>query len=56
MATLPPYDPQKAILVAEPPSGPRWIHELKLDGYNPVTRKVTVEKDTPLTINETLNK
>ena len=33
MATLPPYDPQKAILVAEPPSGPRWIHELKLDGF-----------------------
>src|SRR5690349_15517369 len=31
--TLPKYDPQKAVLVAEPPSGPRWIHELKLDGY-----------------------
>ena len=33
MATTPVYDPQKAILVAEPPSGPRWIHELKLDGF-----------------------
>jgi bifunctional non-homologous end joining protein LigD len=22
-----------AILVSEPPSGPRWIHELKLDGF-----------------------
>src|SRR5438270_7419214 len=33
MATLPVYDPQKAVLVAEPPSGPRWIHELKLDGF-----------------------
>ena len=30
--------------------------ELKLEGYNPVTRKVTVEKDTPLTINEALEK
>jgi len=30
--------------------------ELRLDGYNPVTRKVTVEKDTPITINETLTK
>ena len=30
---LPTYEPQKAILVAEPPTGPRWIHELKLDGY-----------------------
>src|SRR5689334_17801727 len=33
MATLPAYDPQKAILVSEPPTGPRWVHELKLDGY-----------------------
>lgn len=33
MATRPTYDPQKAILVAEPPTGPRWVHELKLDGY-----------------------
>ena len=33
MATLPVYDPQKAILVSEPPTGPRWVHELKLDGY-----------------------
>ena len=30
--------------------------ELKLEGYNPVTRKVTVEKETPLTITETLEK
>ena len=30
--------------------------ELKLEGYNPVTRRVTVEKDTPLTINEALEK
>jgi hypothetical protein len=30
--------------------------ELKLEGYSPVTRKVTVEKDTPLNINETLQK
>ena len=27
------YDPQKALLVAEPPRGPRWVHELKLDGF-----------------------
>ena len=27
------YDPQKALLVAEPPSGPQWVHELKLDGF-----------------------
>jgi len=27
------YDPQKALLVAEPPSGAEWIHELKLDGF-----------------------
>ena len=30
--------------------------ELKLEGYNPVTRKVTVQKDTPLTISEALEK
>jgi bifunctional non-homologous end joining protein LigD len=27
------YDPQKALLVAKPPAGDRWIHELKLDGF-----------------------
>jgi bifunctional non-homologous end joining protein LigD len=27
------YNPQKALLVGEPPSGDRWIHELKLDGF-----------------------
>jgi bifunctional non-homologous end joining protein LigD len=27
------YRPQKALLVAEPPAGNRWIHELKLDGF-----------------------
>src|SRR4051812_19664907 len=27
------YDPQKALLVRDPPTGPRWIHELKLDGF-----------------------
>jgi hypothetical protein len=31
MATLPTYNPQKAILVSERPSGPRWVHEL--DGF-----------------------
>jgi serine/threonine protein kinase len=30
--------------------------ELKLDGYNPLTRTITVQKDTPLTINEALEK
>ena len=30
--------------------------QLKLDGYTTVTRKITVQKDTPLTINETLKK
>jgi hypothetical protein len=30
--------------------------QLKLDGYTTITRKVTVQKDTPLTINETLKK
>jgi serine/threonine protein kinase len=30
--------------------------QLKLDGYTTVTRKVTVQKDTPLTIDETLKK
>ena len=27
------YDPQQALLVAEPPKGDRWVHEIKLDGY-----------------------
>jgi hypothetical protein len=27
------YEPQKAVLVAEPPAGDRWLHELKLDGF-----------------------
>ncbi|HLG58602.1 MAG TPA: non-homologous end-joining DNA ligase [Vicinamibacterales bacterium] len=27
------YDPQLATLVKEPPSGDRWIHEIKYDGY-----------------------
>ena len=27
------YLPQLAVLVDEPPSGPQWIHELKLDGF-----------------------
>jgi hypothetical protein len=30
--------------------------QLKLDGYTTVTRKITVQKDTPLTIDETLKK
>jgi bifunctional non-homologous end joining protein LigD len=30
---IPPYHPQKALLVAKPPSGDRWIHEIKLDGF-----------------------
>ena len=27
------YDPQQALLVAEPPTGGGWLHELKLDGF-----------------------
>lgn len=27
------YDPQKAVLVDEPPTGAGWVHELKLDGF-----------------------
>jgi bifunctional non-homologous end joining protein LigD len=27
------YEPQKALLVAEPPTGDRWLHEIKLDGF-----------------------
>jgi len=27
------YDPQQALLVAEPPKGGRWVHEIKLDGF-----------------------
>jgi len=30
--------------------------QLTLEGYTPITRKVTIEKDTPLAINETLQK
>ena len=29
----PIYNPQKALLVERPPTGERWIHELKLDGF-----------------------
>lgn len=31
--SLPPYNPQLAQLVKEPPAGVGWIHEIKLDGY-----------------------
>jgi bifunctional non-homologous end joining protein LigD len=27
------YDPQLATLVRQPPSGDRWVHEIKYDGY-----------------------
>jgi bifunctional non-homologous end joining protein LigD len=27
------YEPQQALLVAEPPKGDRWVHEIKLDGF-----------------------
>ena len=27
------YDPQQALLVAEPPKGDQWVHEIKLDGF-----------------------
>ncbi len=30
---VPPYRPQLAQLVSEPPSGPEWVHEVKYDGY-----------------------
>ena len=30
--------PQLAILVKEPPEGPGWLHEMKLDGYRMVCR------------------
>ena len=30
--------PQLATLVAEPPAGARWIHEIKLDGYRTLAR------------------
>src|SRR6266496_283682 len=29
----PPYNPQLALLVTSPPSGPGWLHEIKYDGY-----------------------
>jgi DNA ligase D-like protein (predicted ligase) len=33
-APLPPFvHPQLSQLVEKPPSGPQWIHEIKLDGY-----------------------
>jgi bifunctional non-homologous end joining protein LigD len=28
-----PYRPQLALLVKQPPSGDRWVHEMKFDGY-----------------------
>jgi bifunctional non-homologous end joining protein LigD len=31
--SVPPYNPQLAQLVKEPPAGDGWIHEIKLDGY-----------------------
>jgi len=33
MAPARVYDPQKALLVDRPPTGDRWLHELKLDGF-----------------------
>ncbi|MEP6915629.1 MAG: non-homologous end-joining DNA ligase [Acidobacteriota bacterium] len=30
---IPPYKPQLAKLVKDPPEGPDWIHEMKFDGY-----------------------
>ena len=30
---LPPYDPQLALLVKQPPDGDGWLHEVKLDGF-----------------------
>src|SRR4051794_3438767 len=30
---LPPYEPQLARLVREPPEGDEWVHEMKYDGY-----------------------
>src|SRR5258705_13944580 len=39
-------EPQLATLVKEPPSGDKWLHELKFDGYRMLCRidrgKVTV--------------
>jgi len=32
-ARVPPYRPQLALLVDEPPEGDEWIHEVKYDGY-----------------------
>ena len=37
------YEPQLATLVAEPPSGDEWFHEIKFDGYRIGAR---VRKDT----------
>ena len=33
MARIPPYNPQLAQLVKDPPQGRGWLHELKYDGY-----------------------
>src|ERR687889_2283173 len=30
---LPPYKPQLAKLVGDPPEGDAWLHEMKYDGY-----------------------
>jgi bifunctional non-homologous end joining protein LigD len=38
-AALPPFlAPQLATLVAEPPTGEGWVHEIKLDGYRALCR------------------
>src|ERR1700719_709454 len=38
-STLPPFvPPQLSQPVAEPPSGPQWVHEIKLDGYRMAAR------------------
>jgi bifunctional non-homologous end joining protein LigD len=30
--------PQLSLLVEKPPSGPEWVHEIKLDGFRMVAR------------------
>jgi bifunctional non-homologous end joining protein LigD len=38
-ATMPPFvEPQLATLALKAPEGPRWIHEIKLDGYRVLCR------------------
>jgi DNA ligase D-like protein (predicted ligase) len=38
-APLPPFGtPQLSQLVEKPPSGPQWLHEIKLDGYRMAAR------------------